>query len=42
MKKEANKKKQAKNTALQDMKKEHIYPIIPKKRNFENGIITFM
>ena len=42
MKKTQNKKEQSKQAALQDMKKDHIYPIVPKKRNFDNGIITFM
>ena len=42
MKKNQNKKEQAKQAALRDMKKDHIYPIVPKYRNFDNGIITFM
>jgi len=42
MKKLLTNKEQAKKAALKDMKQEHIFPIVPKHRNFENGIITFM
>jgi len=42
MKKNKNKKETAKSLALKDMKKDHIFPIIPEKRNFENGVIIFM
>ena len=35
-------KEKARRIALKDMKKEDNCLIVPKKREFDNGIITFM